>query len=199
MSYIDSESVIWLMFLGICLGAVYAFFIKRFLGGLVRKLISEKAASESSAMTLSELGYSGISAFFMRKCLSEGSGLRRYVFTVYPESADEKPERDILVKEKTEEQRYFLPYDKYELAEKRYSEQGTTFGVLILTVVLFFVVAVISTVVVPFIIDVMGARTEADGGTQAEDSPDSSYTEKAEDNSSDDNPEESFSMLGPGK
>ena len=52
MSYIDSESVIWLMFLGICLGAVYAFFIKRFLGGLVRKLISEKAASEASAMTL---------------------------------------------------------------------------------------------------------------------------------------------------
>lgn len=198
MSYIDSESIIWLMFLGICLGAVYAFFIKRFLGGLVRRLISEKAASESSAMTLSELGYRGISAFFMKKCLSDGSGLRRYVFTVYPETSDEKNERDILIRDKSQEQRYYLPYDKYELAEKRYSDRGTTFGVLILTVVLFFVVALISTVVVPFIIDVMGARTEV-GGTPTETFPDNSYTESAEDNASGENPDESFSMLGPGE
>ncbi len=217
MPYIDSETIVWLMFFGICLGAVYAFFTKRFLGGLVRKLIAEKAASESSAMTLAELGYGKVSSAFMKRCLKEGCGLRKYVGVVFPETHGE---RDLLIHEKTEEQRYFLPYDKYEIAEKRYGDSGTTFGVLVLTVVLFFVVAVISTVVVPFMINIIGARTDtgdamhdarhtestesvsenavqnnsADNANNAEKTPDGSSGSK---NGADDSSDEEFSMLEP--
>lgn len=218
MPYIDSETIVWLMFFGICLGAVYAFFTKRFLGGLVRKLIAEKAASESSAMTLAELGYGKVSSAFMKRCLAEGCGLRKYVGVVFPETHGE---RDLLIHEKTEEQRYFLPYDKYEIAEKRYGDSGTTFGVLVLTVVLFFVVAVISTIVVPFMIkyyrcenrypgDAMhdARHTEstesvsenavqnnsADNANNAEKTPDGSSGSK---NGADDSSDEEFSMLEP--
>ncbi len=217
MPYIDSETIVWLMFFGICLGAVYAFFTKRFLGGLVRKLIAEKAVSESSAMTLAELGYGKVSSAFMKRCLKEGCGLRKYVGVVFPET---QGERDLLIREKAEEQRYFLPYDKYEVAEKRYSDSGTTFGVLVLTVVLFFVVAVISTVVVPFMINIIGARTDtgdamhdarhtestesvsenavqnnsADNANNAEKTPDGSSGSK---NGADDSSDEEFSMLEP--
>ena len=213
MPYIDSETIVWLMFFGICLGAVYAFFTKRFLGGLVRKLIAEKAASESSAMTLAELGYGKVSSAFMKRCLAEGCGLRKYVGVVFPETHGE---RDLLIHEKTEEQRYFLPYDKYEIAEKRYGDSGTTFGVLVLTVVLFFVVAVISTVIVPFMIRIIGTRTDAgnakhtettesfsesavqnnsaDNANNAEKTPDGSSGSK---NGTDDSSDEEFSMLEP--
>lgn len=199
MPYIDSETIVWLMFFGICLGAVYAFFTKRFLGGLVRKLIAEKAASESSAMTLAELGYGKVSSAFMKRCLAEGCGLRKYVGVVFPETHGE---RDLLIHEKTEEQRYFLPYDKYEIAEKRYGDSGTTFGVLVLTVVLFFVVAVISTVIVPFMIRIIGTRTDAGNAKHTETTE--SFSESAVQNNEADvaddtgnNTDEGFSMLGP--
>ena len=158
----DANSFVWLIFLGICIAAFYAYFTKKFLGGLVRKLISEKAASESTAKTLKELGYSGLSCYLMKKNLVEGKGLRRYVNIVYPET--EKKSNDSLFSDANiPEQKYFLPFENYELAEKRYDDKGTTLLTVILTIVVFFIVALMTTVILPFFTGIFGG----DSGTSA--------------------------------
>lgn len=198
--YGEIYSIIWLIFFGICFAAFYAYFTKHFLGSLIRRLIDVKASSESTAKSLSELGYGRFSAFALGRCLKQSSGLRRYVEAVFPE---EKGDSDLLVSDGKTVQKYYLPYDKYETAEKRYDDKGTTLGAVFLTVAVFFVVALLSMVIMPFIVNIFTPKEQYDEDVNnrydvtENHYGDNGMTAGSENDASESDNDDNFSMLTP--
>lgn len=109
-----------------------------FLGGIVRKLIEKGALSPETALTMEELGYSPKN-FFVKIALRENSTFRKTVHGV--------------TEEKTT--KYYVPEELRIRAEIRFRKQGNNaFGIL-LTILVFLVVAYVSLTVVPWFIDAL--------------------------------------------
>lgn len=156
MDFEQLSSAIWVVFLGICCAAFYAYYQRRLLGDLLRALISAGAENEQTAKTLTDIGYgSGLRHWFASRALRKGSGLRRTVEAVYEESAPEPKNPDELFVKKPAApvpQRYYVPEERRITAEIRYDGEGTTASTLLLTVAAFFVVALITMSLLPWII-----------------------------------------------
>ncbi len=160
MDYERITSIVWIVFLGICFGAFYAYYNKKLLGDIVRAIVFSAAENEQTAKTLEELGYgSGIKKLFAKHALRKGSGLRKTVCVLYEEKTAEKKNEDELFAAKTPlpgEQRYYIPEESRIRAEVRYDDDGTTATAVLATVAAFFVVALISISVLPTVIRYFG-------------------------------------------
>ncbi|MBR5528277.1 MAG: hypothetical protein IKV97_04675 [Clostridia bacterium] len=147
---------VWVVFLGVCFGAFYAYYHRRLLGDILRTFIAYGADSEQNALTLANIGYGeGIKHTFAKFALRRSSVLRKTIHTVYEEKAPVKKDPDELFAKAPKlpcEQRYYIPEEKRITAEIRYDGKGTTASTLIITVAVFFAVAIIAVSLLPWII-----------------------------------------------
>ena len=124
------------LFIGMVIASAAMLYHQLFLGGIVRRIIEKGALSPEKALTKEELGYSP-NNFFVKIALREKSTFRKIVHGI--------------TEDKTE--RYYIPEEMRIRAEIRFRKQGNNaFGIL-LTVLLFLVVAYVSLTVVPWFAD----------------------------------------------
>lgn len=158
--YATLSAIVWVVFLGVCFASFYAFYHRRLLGDLLRALISAQAEDEKSAKTLSEIGYgNGIKNAFAKFALKKGSVLRKTVEVLYEEKAPVRTNSDELFVKKPKlscEQKYFVPEEKRIVAEIRYDGKGTTSSTLLLSVISFFVAALLVISLLPWILQNAG-------------------------------------------
>ncbi len=149
-------TIIWIVFAGICFGAFYAYYHRRLVGDIVRAIIEKGATSKESSVTVSDIGYkNGIKHAFARFALKKGSAARKFVYTVYEENAPQKKNDDeLFVKAKApeNEQRYYVPEEKRITAEVKYDGKGTSLTTVLITVAVFFAVALIAVSILPWIL-----------------------------------------------
>lgn len=136
------EMVIWCMFIGLMLATFFMFYQKRVIGAFVRKLLSAEASDQSSAKSLTELGYAHNHA--VRTALRGGGVLRKLVW----ENDDNYIENENGVKYSARQTpmdintaRFYIPEDNRIRAELRYSEKGTDVFMLIITALVFLMIA----------------------------------------------------------
>ncbi len=173
MSISDYEAiaaVVWIVFLGICFGAFYAYYYRRVLGDLLRAFITAGAEDEKTAKTLTEIGYgSGIKKIVAGIALKKKSGLRRTIEAVYEEEDAPKKTPDELFVRKPKlsvPQKYYVPEERRIAAEIRYDGEGTTSATLLLTVAVFFVAAIVAMSLIPWIIN--NSKRILNGGSGGE-------------------------------
>lgn len=146
--------IIWAMYIGILLATALAYYQKRIVGGFVRTVLSKGARTPDTAMTLTELGYQNHP--FIRRELSKSGPLRKMIWEV--EDNYRMGENDVLysAREKALDLnigRFYLPEEKRIEAELRYEGKGSDVFTLIMTVAVFFVVAVLACIWLPVILE----------------------------------------------
>ena len=137
--------IVWSLFIGFMIGIGVTLYNKFILGALVRELIEHGAHSEDAALTASEIGCANP---LIRFALRENSSFRRIVHM----KGDTQTERS---KESFKTARYFIPDDMVHRAEVIYGGTGTTAVSVLLSVLAFLIVAFVSFIVVPDLIQML--------------------------------------------
>ncbi len=145
---VTTTAMIIVAICGVCAAVIYSYFIRRVFGGFLRALAAKEASSRESALTLSALGYKGLTARILYASLYKNSTLRRFVGTYYDEETENASAshggKDI----KT--QRYYLIPEKSEDAQRRYKNGDSSFLSVIICVVLLAVAAVVFIIAAPY-------------------------------------------------
>lgn len=148
--------VIWCMYVGIVLATFYSYYQKRIIGGFVSHLRKEGANTPDTAKTLEELGYSRHVA--IRRELSKPAPLRKMVW----EAEDEHKEGEdgvIYCSRETELDlntgRFYIPEEKRIEAELRYEPKDNDLFAVIMSVVVFFALAVLACAFLPMLMDII--------------------------------------------
>ena len=154
------EFIVWPIFLGICIGAFITVFVRVKLGEVVRAIFEKGAISPDTALTLEELGVA--KRFFVRSALRGRSALRRVVDVtdgtdVMGENGEiiglrvlglnEAPDLDSC--------RFFITDANRERAESIYDNTNSTLLSAIITVLAAFVVAAVSMVIIPNLVQML--------------------------------------------
>ena len=150
---IGMRGIIIALFVGAIIGSVSALFNKRVLGGFVRALIAEGCTSPDKAKTLAELGFLKNTA--VRASLRAGSVLGKTVRCVEEDEynaatvakrgiyelraaesgKDIPPFREIPYKRDTSTAHFYIPSDRCDSAEIRFSKKVTDIVTFILGVI----------------------------------------------------------------
>ena len=145
-SMLDIRIVVFGMFIGVLIAALYIIYIKNVVGAFVRKLLAEGCLSEETAKTANELGYGKNP--LIRAAL-RGTMTRGTVFSVLPKAEEgresEQGEKTRAPKAPTfAETRFYIPEDKKYAAELRFRTRGsgwpTFFVVLVLSIACVFLI-----------------------------------------------------------
>lgn len=144
------ELVIWCMFIGMVLATVYMFYEKKVIGAFVRALLSIQASDIASAKTLMELGFA--KNYPVRSALRKGGALRKLVW----ETGDNYMENENGVKYSARQTpmdlntaRFFISEENRIRAELRYSEKGSDIFILIITILVFLMIAYLAVIFLP--------------------------------------------------
>ncbi len=137
------ELVIGALFIGVVIASIAAVYQKQVIGAFVRKLLSEQATGEASALTLTEVGYAKNP--FVRQALRDGAPLRKVVTLVDTVPRVEGEKSDV----KTA--KFFIAEEQSERAEMQYSGQGSTVLTVILSAVIFLAAAVAAVMLIPYL------------------------------------------------
>lgn len=148
------EFIVWPIFLGICIGAFITVFVRVKLGEVVRAIIEKGAISPETALTLEELGLS--KRFFIRSALRGRSALRRVVeatdgTVAVAENGEPVGLRILGINEapNLDSCRFFITDANRERAESIYDNTNSTLLSAIITVLVAFVVAALSMIIIP--------------------------------------------------
>ena len=148
------EFIVWPIFLGICIGAFITVFVRVKLGEVVRAIIEKGAISPETALTLEELGLS--KRFFIRSALRGRSALRRVVeatdgTVAVAENGEPTGLRILGINEapNLDSCRFFITDANRERAESIYDNTNSTLLSAIITVLVAFVVAALSMIIIP--------------------------------------------------
>ena len=151
---IKLEFIVWPIFLGICIGAFITVFVRVKLGEVVRAIIAKGAVSTDTALTLEELGVA--KKFFVRSALRGRSALRRVVeatdgSTVTDENGEPAGLRIVPINEAPDldKCRFFISDANRDRAESIYDNTNSTLLSAGITVLVAFVVAALSMVIIP--------------------------------------------------
>lgn len=125
------KQIIWCVTIGIAIAAVYTFYNKKVLGGLVKKLFDMDAFDIDSAVDLGSAGYS--KNIFIKYSLREGTSFADTV--------------------RCHDGRYYIPEEKIHKAENKYKDEGATIVVLLITLAVLFIVALIAVYAFPNLIN----------------------------------------------
>ena len=148
--------IIWCMYVGIVLATVYSYYQKQIIGGFVSKLRQSGANTPETAKSLEELGYLHHAA--IRRELSKPAPLRKMVW----EAEDEHQEGEDGVIFCTRQNkldlntgRFYVPEEKRIEAELRYEPKGNDLLAVIMSVVVFFALAVLACAFLPTLMDLI--------------------------------------------
>ncbi len=140
------DTIAWCMFGGVIIGAAISIYFKEVLGAFVRFLIKNGYKSADTAPMLEETKYA--KNFFVKRAIRKGTYKR--VMKVQSPDDDKLTEKEVILKS-----RYYIPDDLVFQAENVFSKKGTNWFALIMTVILFFIVAALSLFVVPDLITML--------------------------------------------
>ena len=113
--------IVWSVYIGIAIGVFMGYYNKAVLGRAIRTLLEKEAFGEEKALTAEELGFAK-----NRMILHS---IRRGVLARFVHTVEGK------------EKRYYLIEDERHRAELRYSNKGTDLYVVIISLVIFLLVA----------------------------------------------------------
>ena len=137
--------IVWSLFIGFMIGIGVTIYNKFVLGSLVRGLIERGAHTEEAALTASEIGCANPLVQF---ALRRNGSFRRIVHM--KGDTEENQSR-----ESFRTARFFIPDDKVHRAEVIYGNSGTSVVSILLSVLAFLVVAFVSFIVVPDLIQML--------------------------------------------
>lgn len=140
------DTIAWCMFGGVIIGAGISVYFKEVIGAFVRFLIKNGYNSIENAPRLEETKFA--KNFFVKRAIRKGT-YKRVMKTEAPDD-DKLTEKELILKTK-----YYIPEDLVFQAENVFSKKGTNWFALILTVLLFFIVAALSLFVVPDLIQML--------------------------------------------
>lgn len=126
----NAIGIVWTVLAGVGVAVFYLWYVRRYVGVFVRKLIELDATSKETALSLSELHCK--QTLPLRQALKEGGSLSETVQTV--------PGDPI---------RYYLPEKRLERAKSKYRKENASIPFLLLTVCLLIVIGVLFTFVYP--------------------------------------------------
>lgn len=128
--------VIWGLTIGMCVAAVYLYFVKKVCGGFVSALTANNCVGEKNAKSCGEMGIKEPSAY-LKKQLSENGGMSRMVKT-------------------TAENKYYIPEEYVTLAGKKYRKETIPVIALIGLIVLILAAGALASYLAPIIVDSVG-------------------------------------------
>jgi len=131
------ELIVWSLFIGIVIAAVIIVYNKRVLGSLVRALLDANAFSPESALSLADTKCKALP--LIRLSLREGSTFRNLVGMVPAESKGNE--------------KYFINPDCESKARSMYQNTGSDIIAVIVTLLLFFAVALLTINFLPVLLD----------------------------------------------
>ncbi len=140
------DTIAWCVFGGVIVGAAMSVYFKEILGAFIRYIIKNGSNSPENAVALEETKYKNNFAV----CNAIRKGTYKHVLKYVDPDDDKLTEKQLLLKRK-----YYIPQDLVFEAENIFSKSGTNWFALILTVVLFFGVALLSLVIVPDLITML--------------------------------------------
>lgn len=123
------------LFIGVIIASFAMLYHQLFLGGIVRRIIEKKAFSEDSALSIEELGYSPKNPF-VKLALRKNS-----TFTKTVHQTD------------TPAPKYYIPEEIRMREEIKYRKEGNSIFGILLTILVFLIVAYISLTVIPYFTD----------------------------------------------
>ena len=123
------------LFIGVIIASIAMLYHQLFLGGIVSRIIEKKAFSEESALSVEELGYNPKNPF-IKLALRKNS-----TFTKTVHQTD------------THIPKYYIPEDIRMREEIKYRKEGNSVFGILLTILVFLVVAYISLTVIPYFTD----------------------------------------------
>ena len=172
-SLLSLRMIIIGLFIGIAISGFAAVFNKRVLGAFVRCLLQEECLSPESAKTLDELGF-GTNIFIRIAMRSGGVNLRRVVKCREEELYNEEIQRQREAHEKAAEKdvslgkfkeipyrtdvladSFYIPEDQKYVAEMKFEEKGTSWGGIILLMIMSLVMLVAVLVALPKILSLV--------------------------------------------
>ena len=163
---------------GIVLASIWSVYNKRYLGGLVRKLLSEGASSPETAKNLYEIGFDD--KLGVRHALRRGHTYSGCVVCVEEEEylAQMQRKKEEFEAEHTGEKKkpkfkyppfkpdldvmhYYIPEEKQFAAETRFSAKGANFIGILIVLILLAIILIAATVLVPKILEFLGVLTSS--------------------------------------
>ena len=132
----DVIGIVWLLLGGVGIAAVYLWYSRSFVGGLVRKLAEIDATSQEAAVSLPAIRCRLTPP--LRLALREGGALYETVLHT------EGPDGEML---------YYLAPEKAEMAKAKYRNEGTTVFTLLLVIGLLVLVGILFTFLYPKLSD----------------------------------------------
>lgn len=132
---ITTASVIWPLMIGAFIAVIVSHINKKTVGRLVKKLLSAKADSEASALSLNDLGMSKKS--FLKYALRPSSTLSNIIKTA-------------------EDGRLYIPEDKAYRAETTFSPDSTSTKTVIFAAIVFISAGIGLLHLVPYVIKLIG-------------------------------------------
>lgn len=132
---VDVTWIVWMILGGVGIAAVYLWYSRSFVGGLVRKLIEIDATSPETAVSLSAIHCRLTPP--LRLALREGGALHETVMQIKGADGDTL---------------YYLTPEKLDIAKAKYRNEGTTVFTLILVIGMLVLLGVLFTVFYPKII-----------------------------------------------
>ena len=127
--------IVYSMLTGVTVAVLYTYYVKAVLGAFVRKLIEIDASTVESAMTLKELGCD--KKFLIKFTLQSSKHFKETVHST-----------------ETEPPKYYLPVEVREIAVAKYKDDGSTLWQVLLTVLLFIIIILVCTWVLPSVTDI---------------------------------------------
>ncbi len=170
--------VVFAIAAGVVLASLWAVYNKRYLGGLVRKLLSEGASSPETAKNLYELGFDdklGV-RFALRRghtysgcvvCVEEEQYLARMQakkeeFEAAHAGEKKKPKfKYPPFKPDLDVMRYYIPEEKAFAAETRFSAKGANITGIFIVLILLAIILIAATILVPKILEFLGVLTSS--------------------------------------
>ena len=171
------EIIVWSMFFGVLLGSLLIFYNRNVLGAFIRVLLENGATSPSTAKTLEETGF--LNNFFVRAALRTRGTYRRIIhassaaspldlppppLTDGMQSETESEEKNTGGKKKERmsrrraslsEVKFFIPDNMAARARSIYSDKGINIFAIFMTIGLFLIVAILSILIVPQLIQML--------------------------------------------
>ncbi len=139
----DVTTILWMFMLGAIAAVLTVFYNNKYLGKIVRALISIDATTPETAMTADELGVKITptvkNAFKSNKSFSE----------------------TVLI---TKDGRYYINPDKLALAKSKYRSKETSFIFIIMSIVILLVAAIALSYVLPDLLDKFSFDSNGIGG-----------------------------------
>jgi len=138
---INLAVIVWVSYIGLIASFIFVRYQKRTVGKFVRALNS-KANCAETAVTFAELGYS--KAVHIKRLLTTKSQLTGLVYMVGEDARDENGELVPTLRSKVDwaTAKFYIPAERKYRVEVKFEKEGTHFGWIILTAIIFFFVAV---------------------------------------------------------